>query len=451
MGIDFDPALSPDGKLAAFESKTLEYRRDLSSKDRIIKTLVAFANSSGGSLVVGVADDHSVLGVGDPLVEENRLANLVANGIQPMLRPNTGIVTVNGLALLVATVYPAGQRPFHVASEGFEDGVYVRLGSSTLRADQWQIDELRRQATGVVFDEQPNHRATDGLDDAGIASAYPTREVASVKTVLNLEVEDQGTTVPTNGGVLLFGHDRERLFPDAWVQCGRFQGPTGLDLVDQAELYAPLLELPDLVEAFLKKHAFRGADLSEWRRKDDWSVPIDILREATINALVHSDYGQRGGPIRVAFYDDRVYVESLGGLLPGMTVESMRSGASRIRNQVIARAFREAGMIEQWGYGVRRMFDRAHDLGLPEPSYEELPGRLRFVVPTRHAEIKAGLGSHQEPVLSDSSHQVSHYQNHQVIEQVLWLLHKALLGPASRAELLSALGISNDTMNRTPY
>jgi len=306
MGIDFDPTMTPDGKLAAFESKTLEYRRDLSSKDRIIKTLVAFANSSGGSLVVGVADDHSVLGVGDPLVEENRLANLVASGIQPMLLPETEVVTVNERALLVVKVYPAGRRPFYVASEGPEDGVYVRLGSSAVQADQWQIAELRRQATGVVFDEQPNLQATGGLDDAAIAAAFPTREVTSVKTVLNLEVEDQGAIVPTNGGVLLFGKDRERLFPDAWVYCGRFRGKDGMDLTDMQELYANLLELPDMVEEFLKKHAFRGADLTEWRRKDDWSIPLDIIREAVINALIHSDYGQRGGPIRVAFYDDRV-------------------------------------------------------------------------------------------------------------------------------------------------
>ena len=387
MGIDFDPAVKPDGTLAAFESKTLEYKRDLGPKERIIRTLVAFANSAGGSLVVGVDDDHSIVGVADPLVEENRLSNMIMDSISPALRPEVEIITIGDSTLLVAKVYPAGQRPYFVTAEGERDGVYVRLGSSTLQADQWQIAELRRQSDGVCFDELPCHRDVSGLDERAIAKAFPGRTVESAESVLQLTTTDQGQTVPTNGGVLLFGNDREQLFPDAWVQCGRFRGPQGLDLVDQVELYAPLLDMPDLVEDFLKKHAFRGADLSEWRRKDDWSVPIDILREAIINALVHSDYGQRGGPIRVAFYDDRVYVESLGGLLPGMTLDMMRTGVSRIRNQVIARAFREAHMIEQWGYGVRRMYDRAAALGLPEPSYVELPGRLRFIVPTRHAQI----------------------------------------------------------------
>ena len=81
-----------------------------------------------------------------------------------------------------------------------------------------------------------------------------------------------------------------------------------------------------------------------------------ILREVIINALVHSDYSQRGSPIRIAFYDDRIEIESPGILLPGMTIEDMKRGISMIRNPVIARVFRELGLIEQWGSGVKPIF-----------------------------------------------------------------------------------------------
>jgi predicted HTH transcriptional regulator len=188
--------------------------------------------------------------------------------------------------------------------------------------------------------------------------------------------------------------------------------------------------------------------MRQWTRKDDWSVPLDIIREAVTNALIHSDYTQHGGPIRVAFYDDRIYVESLGGLLPGLTVGQMRNGTSRIRNQVIARVFRETGAVEQWGSGVQRMFSRAAELGLGEPTYVELPGRLRFIVPTRHAEIMAGgprsSQLEDDSVLGDSrSHQVSH----QVSRRAADILRIAMRHPALRAELLQGIGISNDTRN----
>jgi ATP-dependent DNA helicase RecG len=96
---------------------------------------------------------------------------------------------------------------------------------------------------------------------------------------------------------------------------------------------------------------------------------------------VHSDYSQRGAPIRVAFFDDRIEIENPGILLPGMTIEDMKQGISKIRNPVIARVFRELNLIEQWGSGVRRIFQDAEDQGLPSPEIIELGLRLRFIIP----------------------------------------------------------------------
>ena len=132
---------------------------------------------------------------------------------------------------------------------------------------------------------------------------------------------------------------------------------------------------------FLKKHAFRGADLSEVRRKDVWSIPLGILREAVINALVHADYSQRGAPIRIVFLDDRIEIDNPGLFLPGLTLEDIKQGTSKIRNTVIARVFRELHFIEQWGTGVRRIFSEAKALGLPEPQLIETGMRVRFIIP----------------------------------------------------------------------
>ncbi len=107
---------------------------------------------------------------------------------------------------------------------------------------------------------------------------------------------------------------------------------------------------------------------------------MSIVREAVINAVVHADYSQTGGPVRIAFYDDRIEIENPGILLPGLTLEDVRQGVSKLRNRVIGRVFREVGLIEQWGSGVRRMFDEAESLGLPEPKIEEVGMRLRFTV-----------------------------------------------------------------------
>lgn len=197
---------------------------------------------------------------------------------------------------------------------------------------------------------------------------------------LRLLTHEQGRLVPTKGAILLFGRNRERHFPDAWIQCGRFIGTNKARILDHIEIHAHLPECVEQIMVFLKRHAMRGADFSEFRRKDVWSIPLLILREVVINALVHSDYSHRGAPIRVAFFDDRIEVENPGILVPGMTVEAMKLGVSNLRNRVIARVFRELKLIEQWGSGVSRIFCEAQELGLPEPTIEEIGMHLRVTI-----------------------------------------------------------------------
>lgn len=234
-----------------------------------------------------------------------------------------------------------------------------------------------------MFDEITMPKLTlEDLDLAAAQKLFGDRRTLDEKSLATLKLvrREQNRLVPTQGAVLLFGKDREQYFPDAWVQCGRFRGTDKVHIFDQMEIHDPLPQAVEAIEFFLKKHAFKSARFGAMRREDVWSIPLTILREAIINALVHSDYSQRGTPIRIAFFDDRVDVESPGLLLPGMTVEDMKSGVSRIHNPVIARVFRELGMIEQWGSGVRRIFDEAVAQDLPEPKVTEIATGVRLSI-----------------------------------------------------------------------
>src|SRR6056297_2365686 len=96
------------------EGKTLECKRDLSSPLPILKTLVAFANTAGGTLIVGLADDRHPVGVEDPLAEEERLCNLIADSISPRLVPSVELATVDGKTLLVVELFLSGTRPHFI-------------------------------------------------------------------------------------------------------------------------------------------------------------------------------------------------------------------------------------------------------------------------------------------------------------------------------------------------
>lgn len=355
--------------IKAAEGKTLEFKQDLSSPRNLLKTVVAFANTAGGRVIIGVQDKtRKVMGIEHPLEEEERICSLIADSISPRLVPNVELTTIDGKTLLVIEVFLSNSRPHYLRSEGPETGVYVRLGSTNRQADRELIAELRRSVEGVSFDEMPMPELSPAdLDMEAAQEIFGAIRKLDEQTLLTLKLlaRHQHQLVPTKGAVLLFGTERTRHFPDAWVQCGRFFGTEKLDIFDHIDIDVPLPRAVDEVMLFLKKHAYRSADLSEVRRKDVWSIPLGILREMIINALVHSDYSQRGAPIRVVFLDDRIEVESMGILLPGLTIEEMKQGASRIRNPVIARVFKELGLIEQWGTGVRRIFAEAKELNLP--------------------------------------------------------------------------------------
>jgi predicted HTH transcriptional regulator len=116
------------------------------------------------------------------------------------------------------------------------------------------------------------------------------------------------------------------------------------------------------------------------RRSEQWQFPLVAVREALINSVVHADYSQKGAPLRVAVYDDRLEIENPGMLVPGLTIGDVLSGVSRLRNRVIGRVFRELGLIEQWGSGVGRMIDATRAAGLPDPTFEEIGGRFRVTI-----------------------------------------------------------------------
>ncbi|GHT91981.1 hypothetical protein AGMMS49545_08810 [Betaproteobacteria bacterium] len=270
------------------EGKTLEFKRDLSSPKPLLKTLVAFANSAGGRLIVGVTDTRQVVGVVDPLAEEERICNLIADHIAPRLIPNVELGTLGEHTLLTIEVFPSSARPHYLKSQGSEQGVYVRLGSTNRQAGPDLLAELRRLAAGTIFDEIPMPDLSVHDLDIPAAQRWFGRERALDEkslTTLKLLRREQGRLVPTQGAMLLLGREREQHFPDAWVQCARFRGTDKVEIFDQTEIHAHLPDAVDAIELFLKKHAFKSAEFSDMRRKDVWSIPLTMLREAIIKRL----------------------------------------------------------------------------------------------------------------------------------------------------------------------
>ncbi len=386
--------LAIESLLSQPEGKSLEFKRDTSSLKPILRTIVAFANSAGGYLVVGRDDDGSVPGVPDPLDCELRLANAIATAIVPALLPDIDIVTYEGVSLLVVQV-PRWRGPAYVKSEGPERGVYLRLGSTTRRADEGALDELRREMTGVSYDALPCARATrDSLDDERLAAfAAKVAQPLSDQLLQTLEiiVPTPRGLLPSNGGLILFATDseRDRLIDETWVQAARFADTGKATFIDRQQLNGGPLEVLDEAARFIARNTRLAARINgEIRRTDIPEYPRAAVREALVNAIAHRDYSMRDMPVRLAIFSDRLEIESPGVLPLGMTIESLKSGRSRPRNRVIARVLRELGIMEAWGSGYRRMCVDCEKLGHPLPEWrEEDPVVLTVFAPHPEAVV----------------------------------------------------------------
>jgi predicted HTH transcriptional regulator len=389
--------------LSRHEGKTLEFKRDLSSPEGVLKALVAFANTSGGVLLLGVEDrTKKVRGIRDVLAEEERLANLVSDSISPKLIPNMEVMPWRKTQVLAVEIYPSSSRPHHLNRLGPKEGVFVRLGSTNRLADSFLIEEMRRHVQISSFDEQPMPNLNSEAIDFRAASEYfkPIRKLTEQGLQsIKVTARYQGRIVPTIGGLLLFGVARLKHFPDAWIQAGRFAGHDRRRILDSTDVRSHLPGAVEDVITFLRKHMSREAVIGSVKRTDLWTFPIVAIREAIINAIVHADYSQHGSPIRVALYDDRLEIENPGLLLPGLTIEDIQKSVSKLRNRVLGRVFQELGLVEHWGSGIQRMTTACHDRGLDNPRFEEIGTHFRVTLfaKRRHAPV---IDKREQAILS---------------------------------------------------
>lgn len=350
----------------------------------VLRTLVAFANTAGGTLVIGVEDKtRHVVGVSDPLTLEERLTNGIADQVAPLLVPDIEILPWRRTHVLVVRVHPSPTRPHYLKRLGPERGVFVRVGSTNRLADATLIEELRRYSRNETFDEQPmTELDSEAIDFRAASESFADQRALRRRDLetLRLVVRYQGRLVPTVGGILLFGRDRDRHFPDAWIQVGRFAGADRTRILDSQEIRTSLPQAVEQAVAFIRRHTAREVIVEAVRHTERWTYPLAAVREALINAVVHADYAQRGAPIRVSLFADRLEIENPGLLPFGLTVEDIQRGISKLRNRVIGRVFHALGLIEQWGSGIQRMLQACEQAGLDPPRLEEIGTHFRVTI-----------------------------------------------------------------------
>ncbi len=379
------------------EGKTIEFKRDLSSIKPILKTLIAFANTAGGILLIGRDNNRTIVGVDDVFTAEEKLANAIADSIYPPLMPEIETTSFEGKALIIVRV-AHWRGPFYLKTQGPEEGVYVRLGSTNRIAGPELIAELKRSIHNISFDQLPCPEVNvQGLDMERIKQAFSNvgREVNQKELeTLGILVSHADKLVCSNGGLILFGQDqlREKYFPNAKVRCARFQGIDKVDFIDQYDCEGTILEAMKDVPNFIRRNTRLAAKIDKIQREDIPEYALIAIREVLTNALVHADYSIQGMNPRVAIFSDRLEIENPGMLPFGYTLDEFVAGVSHIRNKVIARVFRELHLMEEWGTGYRRITEACQFGDYQIPTWEEFGTAIRVVFKP-HAGVQDKIDS----------------------------------------------------------
>jgi ATP-dependent DNA helicase RecG len=353
------------------ESKTLEFKQQLPKGQQIAKTLIAFANSSGGKLIVGVTDDRQLVGIQDDIFElQDKITSMIYELCAPQLAAQIYIENIDGVELLVVEVARGSLFPYYLKPVGREQGTYIRLGASNRVASPEHIQQLELQRLNISFDALANYQyPLEKLNLTVLEEAFKAADkTLTLEKMLNLKlvIEEQGQRYASHGLLILLGQ-----YEHVMTQCARFKGTNMSVFLDRKEYTGDLFSQIEQAEIFIKNHLSLRAEIRGLKRYDYLEIPENAIREALVNAYVHRDYSNFGRNIKVAVYDDLVNIFSPGGLPNGLTEADLLQGRSEIRNRVLARVFRELGYIEHWGSGLQRIKQMCEAENLPTPEFLE--------------------------------------------------------------------------------
>ena len=329
------------------EGKTIEFKREY--MDDIKYIVIAFANTEGGKLYIGINDDGTICGVSD--VDNNMLK--LTNMIRDVVRPDVTMFTdctveqIDGKQIIVLTVQRGTARPYYLHSKGVRpEGVYVRQGASSVPASETAILNMIKETSGDCYEDA---RSINQQLTFEKATAYFNKKGVDFgdaqKRTLNLISKD-GTY--SNLGMLLSDQCI------ATIKMAVFEGSKKSIFKDRKELMGSILQQLEDAYSYIDQFNHTRAEFEGLDRIDKRDYPPEAVREALLNAIVHKDYSVSGSTL-ISIFDDRIEFVTIGGLVRGISYDDIMLGASALRNQHLANVFYRLQLIEAYGTGILKI------------------------------------------------------------------------------------------------
>jgi len=353
------------------EHKNIDYKEKFG--DRVLKDLAAFANTEGGTVVIGVSKDAKIKGIDLSNKELERITEKIIGKLG--IHPDIEVKEMKEKKILKISVQKS-RIPV-----SFNGRYYERVGNTTremkperlrqffLRGARWD-SLINEDAEFNEIDEETVRMFIKMGKAKGRLTVFD--ENVDIKTLFeHLKLANKGKL--TNAAIILFGRDPQKYFLNAILRVIRLKNEITLigDRLINSNLFRQVVEGEETIKNFIGVRY----EIKELVRKEIWDYPLPAIREALINALIHRDYFRWNVQTQIKIFDDYIWFYNIGGLPEGITLDQLKEPHSSVpRNPLIVHTFYLAGLIEEMGSGIGRIMEAMKSAGLPEPEFKEEMG-----------------------------------------------------------------------------
>ena len=348
-------------------------------KEEFIKNVCAFANVQGGILYIGIDDKGNAIGVDNASKLLETLPNIINNktGIIPLVE----IEKINQKYIVKIIIAPSS------VSISYHGRYYMRSGTIVVELQGRALSDFLLKKSGITWDMLEIETNWNFLPDAETIEQFKTLSFdrvpfAKKEENISLLLSKLNLTSPsgilTKATILLFDKKPQRYFPQAVVKIGRFMNDA--DIISSDIIEGNLFQQAENALAILKtKYLISPITYEGVHRREKLQYPVEALREAIFNALIHRDYNTTSA-VLIKIYNNSLSIANEGKLPPEITIADLkREHLSKPRNKLLADIFYKAGFIESWGRGTINIINECKTANIPEPNFYEEHGVVKIV------------------------------------------------------------------------
>ncbi|MEA1972079.1 MAG: putative DNA binding domain-containing protein [Candidatus Cloacimonadota bacterium] len=364
------------------ENSAVEFKNDAVRPESLAKEIVSFANTTGGTILIGVDDNGEISGTSK---KEEWVMNIARNNLNPAISCEAFDYLIEEKRILLLDIPKGKNKPYQTIDGKF----YIRVGSTNRQATQSELMRLFQQSGFLHFDLNPIERASfKSLNQSKLDRYFQQYSVEfaeednadQLRILRNTDILNENH-IPTVAGILLFGINPQRFLPFARVTFAHFVGnEITEELIDKQNIEGNLDEQIDKSLSVIKNNILNSSKIEGAKRKAlNKTYPEKVFRELLVNAVVHRNYSINGSAIRIFMFDDRIEFISPGKLPNTVTIEKIKDGVSYAVNPVIVKFMENLRYIDKLGRGIPMICKEAEKLN-KNVTFKEIGEEFKIIL-----------------------------------------------------------------------